>query len=145
MAQDAFLALQNGAAPASVVQSGTIDVTKSLSPFLVVYNESGTALESSGVMNGKAMPKPPQGVFDLARAKGDNLPHNTWQPEPGVRIAAVLLHVPKGGFVLAGRNMSSVESREGKLSVEVSIAWLMLMVATLFMQIIVLLLSQRRE
>lgn len=131
MAEDAANAIAQGEIPAALVPHGTpvIDITKSLSPFMVIYDESDTPLESSGVLDGQP-PVPPKGVFDYARQYGSNLPHNTWQPRLGVRIAAVLVHVPGDkGFVLVGRNMLEVERREMNLTLMVGAAWVFILLA----------------
>ena len=135
MAQDGAARLASGGVPADLVQRGVtpVDAASSLAPWIAVYDASGTPLESSAVLDGKP-PMPPQGIFELAKAQGNNLPHNTWQPESGVRIALVVVPVTSGHsagyFVAAGRNMSEVENREGQLSTFVGLAWLVLLVAT---------------
>jgi hypothetical protein len=137
MAQDGAAKLAAGGVPAELVQRGLplIDAAKSLAPWIAVYDSNGTALESSAVLEGSP-PAPPKGLFDLAKAQGNNLPHNTWQPRDGVRIALVVIPVQvtsgpnEGYFVAAGRNMSEVENREGQLTTFVGLAWLVLIVAT---------------
>jgi len=135
MAQDGAARLADGGIPAELVQRGVapVDAAKSLAPWIAVYDASGTPLESSAVLDGRP-PTPPQGIFDLAKAQGTNLPHNTWQPEGGVRIALVVVPVTSGPnqgyFVAAGRNMSEVENREGDLTTFVGLAWIVLLVAT---------------
>jgi hypothetical protein len=51
-------------------------------------------------------------VLDYVRANGED--RITWQPEPGVRIAAVVTRFAgnDSGFVLAGRNMREAQKRE---------------------------------
>jgi hypothetical protein len=118
LAEDAARSLDGGAAPASLVGTGsavaslagpgTVDVATSLAPFLAVYNESGTAIASNGTLAGAA-PVPPKGVLEAAHSSGRDVV--TWQPGPGIRIAAVV--VPwSGGTVLAGRSLREVEARE---------------------------------
>ncbi len=135
MAQDGAALLEGGVVPAQLVPHGVapVDAAASLSPWIAVYDGSGTPLESSAVLDGKP-PMPPQGEFALAASQGSNLPHNTWQPDPGVRIALVIVPVTsgasKGYFVAAGRNMREVEDREGQLGSFVGLAWLVLIIAT---------------
>jgi energy-converting hydrogenase Eha subunit F len=150
MAEDGVAALESGAVPASLVQRGTamIDIAKSLAPWLVVYDASGTPLESSAVLNGKP-PVPPVGTFEYVGSYGvygtpgemnsyrfvpageDRL---TWQPQSDVRQAIVVALVrsgpSKGYFVVVGRNMREVENREGQLETFVCLAWFVLVVAT---------------
>ena len=91
-------------------RNGVVDVAHSLAPFIQTYDESGTLTYSSGKLDGQA-PMAPIGVLQSSRASGEN--RVTWQPQPGVRIAAVGVRVPKdgAGYVLAGRSLAEVESR----------------------------------
>lgn len=117
MVEDAVDALASGKVPADVVPRGVfIDPTKSLAPFIGIYDESGAPLESNGVLGGTS-PTPPVGVFTAALEKGEN--RVTWQPEGSVRIALVVKPVPnsKGWFVAAGRSMREGETRIDYLSV----------------------------
>lgn len=136
MAQDGAASLENGGVPADLVppqREPAINVDTSLAPWIAVYDANGTPLESSAFLDGKP-PTPPKGIFDLAKKQGTNLPHNTWQPRDGVRVALVVVPVTSGHsagyFVAAGRNMREVEGREDSLSQFVLLAWLVLLGAT---------------
>ncbi|HEX8964956.1 MAG TPA: hypothetical protein VF820_00820, partial [Patescibacteria group bacterium] len=50
----------------------------------------------------------------------------TWQPEKGVRIAAVIdkLSGDKKGFVLVGRNLREIESRENYSELVCGFGWI---------------------
>ena len=96
-----------------VNNGGMVDMGRSLSPFLIVYDDQGRALGSNAQLNG-VTPVPPSGVFDYVRTHGEE--RVSWQPvrgSHGVRIAAVVERVngPQPGFVLAGRSMREVEAR----------------------------------
>ncbi len=115
MARDAAAALAKGALPASVVTRGiSVDLNTSLAPFISVYDDTGLSLESSGVLSGKP-PVPPKGVFDFTRANTED--RITWQPEPDVRFAIVVVHYggSRPGFVLAGRSLAEVEQRASRM------------------------------
>ena len=106
-----------------------IDISESLAPFVAVYSGNGTVTVSSGVLHGN-LPQPPKGVFETAKTNGEN--RATWQPEPGVRIATVIRPIPGNEeFVLAGRNMSEVESRIVQTHTMVFLGWLVILAATL--------------
>ncbi len=50
----------------------------------------------------------------------------TWEPQSGVRIAAVVdsfNSATQSGYVLAGRNMREVETRIEKLAMQIGIGW----------------------
>ena len=122
-----------------------VDMDKSLAPFVIVYDESGKVLASSGYLNGK-VPVVPSGVFDYARTNSDD--RITWQPSSSVRIAAVVKHFggatsatsiasssAASGFIIAGRNMREIEDREGQISLMVGAAWVGLLVLTLIVAV----------
>lgn len=66
IAADAAVDLEAGAAPQTVVPARSVDIARSLAPFLIVYNESGTPIAGSGKLHGSA-PRPPAGVFNAVR------------------------------------------------------------------------------
>ena len=107
MAEDAAARLEGGASPAEVVPADTVEISTSLAPFVVVFDPGGAVLASSAELHGAA-PALPDGVLAYAQTHGED--RITWQPEPGVRMAAVVVPYP-GGAVLAGRPLREVESR----------------------------------
>ncbi len=114
MAEDTAVALAGGAAVGSVIPTPQIDVARSLAPFVIAYDDSGKVLASSGLLHGQ-VPALPPGVLDYVRQHGQD--RVTWQPEPGVRIAAVVARFDgrQSGSVLAGRSLREVEKRESDL------------------------------
>lgn len=107
LAEDAAARLDDGAKPLSVLPTG-VNMEKSLSPFVIVYDQKGTVVAGSGYLNDK-VPAAPLGV--LTAAKGQDYHTVTWQPQDGVRIAAVTV-AAKDYYVLAGRSLREVEKRE---------------------------------
>jgi hypothetical protein len=149
MAGDLAARLESGVAPAAAVPATDgVDMARSLSPFVIVYDEQGKPVASQGVLNGQT-PAPPQGVFDYVRQHGEE--RVSWQPVlgttsnnnektvlngggtpqrgHGVRIAAVIQRVggAGGGFVLAGRNMREVEAREAQVGQLALLTWIGMM------------------
>ena len=130
MAEDDAAALANG--QVATISSGTVDLAISLSPYVVVYDETGKPISGNGTLEG-TLPNLPPGVFDAARSlKEDRF---TWQPRTGVRSAVVLVHVNggAGGFVMAGRSLREVEIREGQLEAYVGAAWIVALLGTLML------------
>jgi hypothetical protein len=113
LAEDGVAALNGGAAPATVVGSGSVPIESSLAPFVAVFDGQGTLLATNGSLDGKP-PAPPIGVLRSARASGRDAV--TWQPQAGVRIALVALPW-NGGTVVAGRSLRVIESRIDALQV----------------------------
>jgi len=126
MAEDAAIAFGSGSAPESpqVLQAtAQIDIARSLAPFMIFYDHEGKVITSTASLHGQS-PTPPQGVFEHVRQYGEE--RITWQPEPGVRIASVVIRVsgPRVGFVLAGRSLREVEKREARLMTQAAAALL---------------------
>ena len=114
--------LRQGALRTSAA-GANVDMARSLSPFLIVYNDEGQPLGSNAQLDGQT-PTPPRGVFNYVRQHGEE--RVTWQPRRGVRIAAVIERVngAQPGFVLAGRNMREVEARVGDVQTMAGLTWL---------------------
>ncbi|WP_067930270.1 hypothetical protein [Alicyclobacillus kakegawensis] len=91
-----------------------MDLHKSLQPFLIVYNREEKSVQSTGYVNGQVPPLP-QGVLGFTRQHHEDC--ITWQPAPGIRIAAVVVSYGGngGGYVLASRSLRVVEERESSL------------------------------
>lgn len=122
MAEDTAEALARGGAATAMASPLRVDIAGSLAPFLIVFDDKGQPLASSGLLRGR-IPAPPPGVFAWAREHGEN--RLTWQPARGVRIAAVLVRYrgATSGFVLAGRSLREVEERERNIGLLAGAAW----------------------
>src|SRR5215471_5608248 len=77
MAQDAAFALSNGSDPRSLVRPTAMEISRSLTPYLIIYDESGNPLVSDGVLDGK-IPSMPAGVLGYSKENGSDM--ITWQP-----------------------------------------------------------------
>ena len=110
MAHDVAAALAEGQAPAVLVPTAPVELSQSLAPFIIVFDDSRAPLVSSARLHGQ-IPALPSGLLDYVRQHGED--RVTWQPESGVRMATVIVHVAggSGGFVLAGRSLLEVEKR----------------------------------
>jgi hypothetical protein len=128
MAGDAAARLEQGQPPSEAVPAGSeVDMARSLSPFVIAYDDTGTPIASQAQLNGQT-PVPPRGVLDYVRTHGEE--RISWQPlrtaEQRVRIAAVVQRVGGAhpGFVLAGRSLREVESREEQVLRMAQVAWI---------------------
>lgn len=133
LAEDGAAMLAAGRAPADVLPDVlSVDASESLAPYAAVYDAGGHPLAWSARMDG-APPSPPAGVFNYARAQGEN--RVTWQPRAGVRHAIVIASYTQedgaSGFVLAGRSLREIERREAQLSALMLSVWLAASVASL--------------
>jgi hypothetical protein len=130
MAEDTAAALNAGIRPQSIIPAGRINIADSLAPYLIIYNQSGYPLISSGELDNR-IPVPPAGIFKAATANNKN--RITWEPEPGVRSAVVIVPF-KGspsGFVLAGRSLRETEKRIARIFHMVVWGWLIANLGTL--------------
>ncbi len=135
IAQDTVATINSGFSPKDAVFRNTVDISKSLSPYIIIYDASGKPIVSGAVLDGKT-PNPPKGAFDFAKKVGEN--RFTWEAKKGVRGAVVLAYYKgrESGFVLAGRSLREIEIRETRLEIQVGVAWMVILVATLIAVII---------
>lgn len=106
-----------------------IDMSQSLTPFVIIFDDKGTPLFSTGSLD-KKVPVPLVGVFDYTRKH--NQDRITWQPKSEVRIASIITRYSgkSAGFVLVGRSLREVEERVEKLGKLVALAWIVTMIGT---------------
>lgn len=104
------------------------DLSTSLQPFTIAYDENLKAINSDAVLS-DAVPTLPAGVFGNARRFGSNT--LTWQPRPGVRLAIVVRHFTGAhysGFVLVGRSLATAEQGESIARWSALLGWLSIVV-----------------
>ncbi len=135
MAEDAAEVLARGGTLEAAPAAGKVDLARSLAPFVVVFDDKGRPVASSGQLHGKD-PVPPAGVFAYVRLHGED--RVTWQPEPGVRIAVVVAGFTGStrGFVLAGRSLKETERRESQAEMESGAAWIIALLSSLAIAIV---------
>jgi hypothetical protein len=136
MVEDAVAALAGDAYIYSVMPVEKVDMTRSLAPFIVVYDKGGKPITGNGYL-GQELLQVPKGVFDKASEWGQN--RRTLEPAHGVRIASVVMPyttLHESGYILAGRNLDEVESRVQALSLTLFVGWIFTLGATLVMSYI---------
>ena len=124
IAQDDAAALMAGSSPVAIVPSSTIDLRGSLAPFVIIFDQSGNPIVSSGKLDG-ATPAPPKGVFADAAQWGED--RVTWEPQSGVRIATIIVPYSSSagsGYVLAGRSLNEIDEYENQAFSIAAAAWL---------------------
>jgi hypothetical protein len=140
LAEDAAARIEMGVAIENVMLSGpSVDISTSLAPFMAIYNSAGALVLSSATLDGHPL-QLPQKLFDTStwlaqKTYTENSMEETritWQPEPGVRSAVVVVQTasPSGiQYVAVGRSLREVEDRESQLEFEVFIVWFVTLVA----------------
>lgn len=162
MSEDLANSLKNGAQVPTFASSK--DISKTLSPFVMVFNDKRELATSEAVLDGKP-PIVPSGVFDFVKTgldkpsilrpksffykfsqtQGEN--RFTWEPKEGVRIATVLTYYKSeknSGYVLAGRSLREVEIREERLEHHVALAWIFTMAVSFIATMIFLPTSSKK-
>src|SRR5580765_2412627 len=121
IARDMHDRLERGASVQQYMND-TVTLEKGLGVFAMLYDTKGEPVQSSGFLNGK-FPRIRKGVLDFVRMNKEE--RVTWQPKPGVRIAAVVMHtnLPSIGYILVGRSLKEIEIREHNLMATVFICW----------------------
>lgn len=131
IAEDAAAILSNGVNPQTFipVNADKVDIAKSLAPYVILYNNNGQPIASTGLLDNQ-IPNIPSGIFTYVKDHGED--RLTWQPKNGVRSAVVVTQYTgnQSGFVLVGRSLREVEKRENQLLVQVFAAWTVSLVAS---------------
>ncbi len=133
--EDTSAAFSSGVNPAEYPFQQKTNIEKSLAPFVIVYDANRKPITFSGVLN-DAPPIPPAGALEASQ---NNLDHRfTWEPQKGVRIAAVARYfnstsTNSSGYVLMGRSLREVESRIATAGKTLLLGWLLTMIGTMWL------------
>ncbi len=135
IAEDLALQLSSGQQQFNL-PTAKVDLAKSLSPVIIILDDTGKELYSSGVLDG-ATPVPPKGVFEFTKANGED--RVTWEPKRGVREALVVVYfnnvtTKRTGYVIAAKSLKEVEIREQKLEMMVGAGWLAALLGSFLLQ-----------
>ena len=125
LTEDTAAALDTGASVDVVVPKAQVEMSSSLAPFIVIYDNNGKPIAGSGLLNGE-MPAYPIGALDVAKQSGEN--RVTWQPDANTRIASVVVPY-NNGFVMAGRSLREVEKRESQTEMFAGATWVITLIA----------------
>ena len=107
------------ASAGNAIQTGTVDIRSSLETFVLVFDDKGNLLASSGRL-GDAMPVYPAGVLSYVAQHG--VDRVTWQTASGLRFASVAVPYA-GGVVVAAQSLTEPENRTDAIGWLVLAAW----------------------
>ncbi len=119
-----------GHSPEYLRDESQIDIGKSLSPFIQVYDDKKKLIVSTAMI-GKNEPNVPAGVLENARKMGQN--RITWQPTLLIRTAIVVNYYEaktSSGYVVVGRSLREVERRDDQLTKSVFAVWMATLVGS---------------
>jgi hypothetical protein len=143
MVEDIIDALNTGLDPQNLNSPVKMDIAKTLSPFMIIYDDAGTPIVSSGFLNDQ-IPTLPAGVLDYTKARGQH--RLTWSPRPDIRAAAVIQYYQapaspelkdgQAGFVLAAKSLRDIEKNINQLLYLALIAWIISLLGSLIMMIL---------
>lgn len=122
IANDITLALAQGAPYSTFTSPRPVDMSRSLSPYAIIFDEEQKMQTGSGVLDG-VIPRPPKGVFEYLKLHGEE--RVTWEPRRGVRVALVGVYHDgvNSGFVFAARSLSEVERKIDQLAKLTVFVW----------------------
>ncbi len=126
---------QNVPLDAIVSDADQIEMGKSLSLFVMIFDKDKNLVGASAALDGKS-PTLPDGTFEYAKSHGSEN-RFTWEPKKGVRIAAVLKVVGDKGYVLAGRSLKEIEAREMDLTKLTLIGWVISVLLALVLSLLI--------
>jgi len=130
ISEDIAAKLSQGADVSKLVPADTVEISKSLSPFVAVFDSNGKLVKSNARLNGKDIVVP-KGVFDYTNINSQD--RVSWQPTTGVRSAIIVTKFTnsKGvGYVVSGKSLREAEKRIDNLGFQVGLAWLVTMITT---------------
>lgn len=108
LAEDVTAAMNAGATSTDIVPQTSVDMEKSLAPFVLIYDKDNKISGTDAVI-GTEKPNVPNSVLDAARSNGSN--RVTWEPKAGVRSAIVAMKDKNNNVVVVGRSIREVELR----------------------------------
>jgi len=126
IAQDIAAALTKGEAQSNAIvpSAPASEMAPSLSTFVAIYSATGTPVGSSAALDGQ-LPTIAENILVATKKTGEN--RVTWQPKPGIRIAAVITSFTsptESGFVLVGRSLKETDNRIAQVGIISAIATL---------------------
>lgn len=132
ISEDIAKTLENGKPVLDFNVPEKTDISKSLAPYLIIYDKENKPVAGTGVIDNK-LPEMPEGLLQYARIHGEH--SVTWQPRKDIRGAIVIVPY-KNGFVVVGKSLREVEIREKRTFKMSIIAGLITIITTLVIAIL---------
>lgn len=128
LAVETILKLEQGKTPEEVLPAEKTDISKSLSPFIIIYDNNKNLVSASATISG-AQPNYPTDILkNVSTTKQSRV---TWQPKEGLRYATVALK-SGSGYVVTGESLTQTEDIISNLGKLVLLSWLSFAVFSAF-------------
>ena len=112
--------LQNSKSIDEIIQKEKVDISKSLSTFVMIYDGNKNLVASSGIMD-SIDPTYPKGVLEYVDKNNES--RVTWQPREGFRFASVAIKY-ENGYIVAAKSLSETENLIDKIGEMIVLVWL---------------------
>ena len=112
--------LENGQSVKDAIPDETIDISKSLGTFVMIFDKDKNLIATSAMM-GNVKPDYAKGVLDYVDKRGED--RVTWQPQVGLRFATVATKI-RDKYIVAGRSLQEPEKLIGTIGNIAFLAWL---------------------
>lgn len=134
MAHDTAEKIASGISPVRAVVGAPVLVMSEYAPYVIAYDKEGSTTAATGVFDGKVSNLPPT-ILEYARDHGTH--RLTWEPEPGIRHAIVIVPIQGGtlGYVLSGRSLFYAEQQETLLGQRTVFGWLGTLVVSILLSL----------
>jgi hypothetical protein len=119
-ATETSIKLANGQSAKDAIPNETIDISKSLDTFVMIFDKDKNLIATSAMM-GNAEPDYPKGVLGYVDKMGEH--RVTWQPQVGLRFATVVTKIGDK-YIITGHSLQETERLIGIIGKIVFLAWL---------------------
>lgn len=120
LATETSIKLEKGQSPGNSIPGETIDISKSLETFVMIFDKDKNLIATSAMM-GNVEPVYPKGVLNYVDKMGED--RVTWQPQDGLRFATVAIKTGDN-YIVAGHSLQEPERLIGIIGNIVFFAWL---------------------
>lgn len=119
-ATETSIKLEKGQSPDNSIPGETVDISKSLETFVMIFDKDKNLIATSAMM-GSIEPVYPKGVLNYVDRIGEE--RVTWQPQVGLRFATVVIKTGDN-YIVAGHSLQEPERLIGIIGNLVFFAWL---------------------
>jgi hypothetical protein len=120
LATETSIKIENGQSAKDAVPDETIDISKSLGTFVMIFDKDKNLIATSALM-GNTEPDYVKGVLDYVDKKGEY--RVTWQPQVGLRFATIATKIGDK-YIVGGRSLQEPERLIDTIGKLVSLTWL---------------------